>query len=79
MFAFSVPPNVRFEIDDVEEEWIESLPFDYIHSRFMNASIANWKEYIKNCFEYFISSCHLWCSRLTRETTATSRLEDTSR
>ncbi|CCF47165.1 hypothetical protein CH063_04073 [Colletotrichum higginsianum] len=46
-----VPPNVRFEIDDVEEEWIESLPFDYIHSRFMNASIANWKEYIKNCFD----------------------------
>ncbi|GJC92066.1 TAM domain methyltransferase [Colletotrichum higginsianum] len=51
VFAFSVPPNVRFEIDDVEEEWIESLPFDYIHSRFMNASIANWKEYIKNCFD----------------------------
>ncbi|KAK2009648.1 S-adenosyl-L-methionine-dependent methyltransferase [Colletotrichum eremochloae] len=46
-----VPPNVKFEVDDVEEEWIYSRPFEYIHSRFMNASIANWKEYIKNCYD----------------------------
>ncbi|WQF78045.1 Putative S-adenosyl-L-methionine-dependent methyltransferase superfamily [Colletotrichum destructivum] len=51
IFEVSVPPNVRFEIDDVEEEWMHSSPFDYIHSRFMNASIANWKEYIKNCYD----------------------------
>ncbi|KAG7050626.1 TAM domain methyltransferase [Colletotrichum scovillei] len=47
----SVPPNVRFEIDDVEEEWTYSEPFHYIHSRFMNASIANWKEYLKKCYD----------------------------
>jgi trans-aconitate methyltransferase len=29
----SVPPNCRFEIDDAEEEWIYSQPFDYIHGR----------------------------------------------
>ncbi|KAK1981428.1 S-adenosyl-L-methionine-dependent methyltransferase [Colletotrichum cereale] len=46
-----VPPNVRFEVDDVEEEWLHSEPFEYIHSRFMNASIANWKEYIRNCYD----------------------------
>jgi hypothetical protein len=28
-----VPPNCRFEIDDAEEEWIYSQPFDYIHGR----------------------------------------------
>ncbi|KAK2765305.1 methyltransferase domain-containing protein [Colletotrichum kahawae] len=28
-----VPPNVRFEIDDVEDEWTHSQPFQYIHSR----------------------------------------------
>jgi trans-aconitate methyltransferase len=28
-----VPPNCRFEIDDAEDEWIHSEPFDYIHAR----------------------------------------------
>ncbi|KAF6810757.1 methyltransferase domain-containing protein [Colletotrichum musicola] len=45
------PPNVWFEIDDLEEPWEYSKPFDYIHSRMMNSSIGNWKEYIKNCFD----------------------------
>ncbi|KAF6785947.1 methyltransferase domain-containing protein [Colletotrichum sojae] len=45
------PPNVRFEIDDLEESWEYSEPFDYIHSRMMNSSISNWKEYIKNCYD----------------------------
>ncbi|OHW95814.1 methyltransferase domain-containing protein [Colletotrichum incanum] len=46
-----VPPNVRFEVDDIDEEWTYSQPFDYIHSRFMTASIRNWKEYIKKCYD----------------------------
>lgn len=29
----SVPPNLRFEIDDAEDEWIFSERFDYIHGR----------------------------------------------
>ncbi|KAF4345853.1 hypothetical protein FBEOM_180 [Fusarium beomiforme] len=37
----SVPPNVKFEIDDIDEEWTYSLPFDYIHSRMMNVSVKN--------------------------------------
>ncbi|KAH7381937.1 S-adenosyl-L-methionine-dependent methyltransferase [Cadophora sp. MPI-SDFR-AT-0126] len=28
-----VPPNCQFRIDDAEEEWIFSQPFDYIHGR----------------------------------------------
>lgn len=30
-----VPPNVQFEVDDVENEWTYNTPFDLIHSRFM--------------------------------------------
>ncbi|KAK3321903.1 methyltransferase type 12 [Apodospora peruviana] len=30
-----VPPNCRFEIDDAEDEWLYSDPFDYIHLRMM--------------------------------------------
>lgn len=48
----SVPPNVEFQIDDVEDDWTYVEPFDYIHSRMMTSAIANWKKYIERCFEY---------------------------
>ncbi|OHW97839.1 methyltransferase domain-containing protein [Colletotrichum incanum] len=45
------PPNVRFEIDDIEEPWTFSQPFDYIHSRMMKGSIRDWQTYLKRCFD----------------------------
>ncbi|KAJ0164084.1 hypothetical protein CTA2_1794 [Colletotrichum tanaceti] len=47
-----VPPNVKFEIDDIEDSWTYSQPFDYIHSRMMNTSISNWEEYLRQSFEH---------------------------
>jgi hypothetical protein len=29
----SVPPNCQFEVDDVEDDWVYSDKFDYIHGR----------------------------------------------
>ncbi|KAG6981906.1 putative methyltransferase tdiE [Fusarium oxysporum f. sp. conglutinans] len=49
--ACSVPPNVRFIIDDIEEEWQYSSKFDYIHSRMMNSSVADWESYATKIFE----------------------------
>ncbi|KAF6812004.1 methyltransferase domain-containing protein [Colletotrichum plurivorum] len=46
-----LPPNVRFEIDDIEEPWERSQPFDYIHSRIMTGSIRDWRGYLENCFQ----------------------------
>jgi len=37
-----VPPNVRFEVDDVESPWTHSAPFDFIHCRFLATSIRDW-------------------------------------
>ncbi|KAF6833022.1 methyltransferase domain-containing protein [Colletotrichum plurivorum] len=37
-FPEFMPPNVKFEIDDLEEPWTYSRPFDYIHSRMMNGN-----------------------------------------
>ncbi|KAL4816687.1 S-adenosyl-L-methionine-dependent methyltransferase [Aspergillus spinulosporus] len=37
-----VPPNVIFEVDDVESEWPPRAPFDFIHSRYMCGSIEDW-------------------------------------
>lgn len=47
-----VPPNVRFEIADVEEELIFSAPFDYIHCRYMAGAIKDWPQLIRRSFEY---------------------------
>ena len=47
-----VPPNVRFEIDDIEDPWTYSLPFDYIHSRYMAGSIKDWPRLMRQCFEH---------------------------
>ncbi|WYZ45079.1 hypothetical protein EsH8_VIII_000395 [Colletotrichum jinshuiense] len=46
-----VPPNVQFEIDDIEESWTFSRPFDYIHSRMMTGSIRDWNKYAKLCYD----------------------------
>ncbi|KAH7311473.1 methyltransferase domain-containing protein [Stachybotrys elegans] len=46
-----VPPNVKFEIDDVESPWLYNEPFDYIFSRYMAGSILNWPTYINNIYD----------------------------
>lgn len=46
-----VPPNVKFEIDDVEDSWTFQRPFDYLHSRYMTGSIKDWPMYMRQCFE----------------------------
>lgn len=47
-----VPPNVRFEIDDLEDPWTYSQPFDYIHGRYLAGSIKDWPALIGRCFEF---------------------------
>ncbi|KAL8928880.1 MAG: hypothetical protein Q9208_001658 [Pyrenodesmia sp. 3 TL-2023] len=49
-----VPDNVRFEIDDCEAKhwaWPEDH-FDYIHSRYMIASIGNWASLIRKACKH---------------------------
>ncbi|KAH6951913.1 S-adenosyl-L-methionine-dependent methyltransferase [Fusarium avenaceum] len=46
-----VPPNVRFIIDDIDEEWNYAHSFDYIHSRMMMFSIKDWETYIQKIFK----------------------------
>ncbi|KAF4451644.1 hypothetical protein F53441_5323 [Fusarium austroafricanum] len=46
-----VPPNLRFIIDDIDEDWEYDESFDYIHSRMMVFSIKNWEDYIRKIFK----------------------------
>ncbi|KIW00641.1 uncharacterized protein PV09_07834 [Verruconis gallopava] len=47
-----VPPNCRFEIDDVEEPWTWNQKFDYVHARMMASSIADVPKFFRQCFEH---------------------------
>lgn len=50
--TFSVPPNVTFQVDDVEDPWTFSEEFDFVHSRMMTGSIADWPKFFDQAFEY---------------------------
>ncbi|CAH0052544.1 unnamed protein product [Clonostachys solani] len=41
-----VPVNCRFEVDDIENEWTWTEPFDFIFSRMMAGSFANWDNFM---------------------------------
>lgn len=47
-----LPPNVRFEIDDVEDPWTYTAPFDLIHSSYMAGSIKDWPKLMTQCSEH---------------------------
>lgn len=51
---FRVPPNVHFEVDDVEQEWTYSRKFDFIHCRTMGNAIKDWPALVKRSFEYVV-------------------------
>jgi hypothetical protein len=47
-----VPPNVRFEVDDIEDQWVYSTKFDYIHTRYLTCSIRNWHKLIQQTYKF---------------------------
>ena len=46
-----VPPNVKFIIDDAEEQWVFSHKFDYVHVRVMIISLHDWSRFVRQGFE----------------------------
>jgi hypothetical protein len=47
-----VPPNVRFLVDDVEDEWVQAPnTHDYIHIRNMTAAIRDWPTLMSRAYE----------------------------
>ncbi|MCJ1440936.1 MAG: hypothetical protein MMC23_001422 [Stictis urceolatum] len=47
-----VPPNVVFEVDDVEQDWTYTQLFDFIHARSMAAAIKNWPRLMEQCYQH---------------------------
>lgn len=50
--SYSVPPNLRFEIDDAENEWVYSGKFDLIHVRMLGGAIRDWPRLVRQAFQY---------------------------
>ncbi|KAL1983236.1 hypothetical protein VTN96DRAFT_334 [Rasamsonia emersonii] len=46
-----VPPNVKFVVDDVEQEWANPQPYDFIHCRYMVGSIRDWPKLVRQCYQ----------------------------
>jgi SAM-dependent methyltransferase len=46
-----VPPNVKFEVDDVEEPWTFAQNFDFIYSRILTGSFKDWPRFFEQSFE----------------------------
>ncbi|KAF8448323.1 putative TAM domain methyltransferase [Terfezia claveryi] len=47
-----VPPNSKFEVDDMEEEWTyDNDSFDYIHMRSLSGSFSDWEFVLRNAYD----------------------------
>ncbi|KAJ5895681.1 Phosphoethanolamine N-methyltransferase [Penicillium taxi] len=45
-----VPPNLRFVLDDVNQEWMfPSESFDFIHVRGLAGSVEHWPTFLQQC------------------------------
>ncbi|EEP78360.1 predicted protein [Uncinocarpus reesii 1704] len=48
-----VPPNLRFIVEDFEDEWVyPSNHFDFIHGRFLAGSVKDYAGLIKQCYKH---------------------------
>ncbi|KAI4240986.1 MAG: hypothetical protein LQ352_007525 [Teloschistes flavicans] len=47
-----VPPNVFFEIDDAQEEWTYTEPFDFIHIRGLAGAFSDWSAVYAQAYQH---------------------------
>ncbi|OJJ46515.1 hypothetical protein ASPZODRAFT_25608 [Penicilliopsis zonata CBS 506.65] len=46
-----VPPNLAFEVDDYESEWLHTRPFDFIHGRELAGAIKDFPLLARRTFD----------------------------
>ncbi|KAK6001845.1 hypothetical protein QM012_002335 [Aureobasidium pullulans] len=47
-----VPPNLVFEVDDLEQEWLwGTASFDFVHCRFMFMSVMDWPAMLAQAYQ----------------------------
>ncbi|CZR60663.1 uncharacterized protein PAC_10559, partial [Phialocephala subalpina] len=48
----SVPPNLQFEVDDLEHPWTFTHKFSYIQSQLMIGAFQDWPKFVSQSFEF---------------------------
>ncbi|SPO06233.1 related to methyltransferase [Cephalotrichum gorgonifer] len=48
----AIPPNLVFEVDDLEQPWTFSKKFDFIHTEAMVGALQDWPKYFRQSFEF---------------------------
>ncbi|BDD57552.1 hypothetical protein MPDQ_007446 [Monascus purpureus] len=46
-----VPPNVQFEVDDIESDWAFRTPFDFIHGRYLASAVRDWPRLFQQTYQ----------------------------
>ncbi|KAH6844809.1 S-adenosyl-L-methionine-dependent methyltransferase [Chaetomium sp. MPI-CAGE-AT-0009] len=46
-----VPPNLAFYVDDLEEDWDFSEPFDFIYGRMLTGAFTDWPRFMQRAFD----------------------------
>lgn len=47
-----VPPNVKFYVDDIEDQWnYEHDKFDFVHARYLAAAVRDWPRLVGQAFQ----------------------------
>ncbi|KAH6874267.1 S-adenosyl-L-methionine-dependent methyltransferase [Thelonectria olida] len=46
-----VPPNLTFQIDDLDDPWTFAYKFDFIYSRMMTTSVSDWPRFFEQAYE----------------------------
>ncbi|GIZ44753.1 hypothetical protein CKM354_000794300 [Cercospora kikuchii] len=46
-----VPPNIKFIVDDAEDQWLYDEKFDFIHARLMSGCFADWPAFIRQAYD----------------------------
>ncbi|RPA85156.1 S-adenosyl-L-methionine-dependent methyltransferase [Ascobolus immersus RN42] len=55
-----VPPNVRFEVDDIEDRWLwKKDSFGLIHGRSLSGAIQNWEKLLQNSYDHLCPGGYL--------------------
>lgn len=60
-----VPPNLEFQMDDVNLEWTFEERFELVHSRGMTGSITDWVEFAQGAFGALQSGGYFECHELS--------------
>jgi hypothetical protein len=47
----SVPPNLEFFVDDLENDWTYVNKFDFIYARMLTGAIKDWPRLISQAYQ----------------------------